>query len=317
MAITTATGLEIDQNVAADFIPIVWSDDVLDAMQFEMVLETLVTTKYENELTVGQTIKIPHVSNLLHQSGAAGTILGSGANTTYTYPINFQAVKQTSDTITVDQFYYSSILVNRTVANLAKYDLRKLYTDKMGYALQRGIETYIAALFSGFSSSVGTLGSALTDANIRTAWSLLGAAGYYDDCAWVFSPQSASDLFGIDRYANTQYIPGQRTIERAQLPTLYGFPAVMSNLLTVDGTSGGHYNAVFNKTAIALVRQTKPTTEVQYRIEWNGDAVLSYVYFTAKEMGNPKEAPLSGTGAGSTEGATNYGDQAGVVVLGR
>ncbi|MGH8325035.1 MAG: hypothetical protein ACRETD_14760, partial [Steroidobacteraceae bacterium] len=225
--------------------------------------------------------------------------------------IVYEAITQTNQQITISTYQYAAALLNAVVQAQSKYNDRKALADKMGYALVRGMETTVSALFNaGFSQTVGTYGGDTDDSTVRRAWQYIADAGFADDgdCSFVFSPGATASLFGQDRFASKDFVDGN-AIEKAQLPAMYGFTAYRSNLLN-SPNSGQHDSALFHRSAVILVRQVKPTAKTQYRIEYNADAMLMYDLYASAVAQQPNEAPTTASGgAGSSETETigNYG----------
>lgn len=288
---------EITSTTHAAFLPTIWSDDTQDALEFKTLLAELVTTKFESEMTVGRTIEIPHRSNMTTQTKTEGV-----GNT-----VVFEAITQTNQDITVSTYEYAACLLNKVVQAQSKYADRSALSKKMGYSLARGMEVSLAALAQNFSQTVGTYGADTDDSLLRRAWQYLADAGFVDednDCAWVFSPGAKQSLFGQDRFVSNDF-QSKRTIETAQLPNLYGFPAFHSNLLRSPATSQ-HDNFALHKSAAILIRQVKPTVEAQYRIEYNADAMLVWDLYTTAEAEQPAETP----------GSESLGDSGAVLIKG-
>lgn len=295
MALTT---LEITSTTHAAFLPEVWSDDTQDAVEFKEVLSKLVNSDHESEMRMGRILHIPHRSNMATQTKTEGI-----SNT-----VVFNVITQTNQDVTVSTYEYAACLLNAVVQAQSKYNDRKALADKMGYALVRGMEVSIAALFQNFSQAVGTYGGSTDDSVVRSAWRQLADAGFVEDtsdvvpdCAFVFSPGAEETLFGQDRYVSREFQSGKSAIESARLPSLYGIPTHRSNLLR-SPAAGQHDNAVFDRSAVILIRQVKPTTKAQYRIEYNADAFLIFDLYAVAEAEQPDEAPTTASGgAGSSE----------------
>lgn len=303
MAVTPG-GAEITTTVHAAFLPEVWASDTQDAIMFKEVLAKLVNTDYEVEVAnLGRVLHIPHRSNLATQTKTEGL----------TNAIDFNAVTQTNQDITISTYEYSAVLLNAVVQVQSNYNDRRALAERMGYALMRGMEVSIANLFQNFSQAVGTYGADTADADIRRAWQYLADAGFYEGASWVFSPGATQALFGVDRYASRDFVE-KSAIENARLPQLYGFPAFVCNLLRAPA-AGQHDNALIHRSAIILIRQQKPTAKEQYRIEWNADALLIYDLYAAVEAEQPTETPLAqSAGTPATEVLS---DQGGVLIRGR
>ena len=300
------TTLEITSTTHAAFLPDVWADDTQDAVEFKEVLSMLVNSSHEAEMSMGRILHIPHRSNMFAQTKT------EGIGTTIVYNV----ITQTDQSITVSTYEYAACLLNAVVQAQSKYNDRKALADKMGYALVRGMEVSISALFQFFSQGVGNYGGSTDDSIIRNAWRLLADAGFVADssnvdvsCAWVFSPGAEETLFGQDRFVSREFQSGKSAIETARLPSLYGIPTYRSNLLR-SPSAGQHDNAVFDKSAVILIRQVKPTPKTQYRIEYNADAFLIYDLYVAAEAEQPQEAATdasAGTGSSELEALSDEG----------
>jgi hypothetical protein len=304
MAITT---LEITSTTHAAFLPDVWADDTQDAIEFKEVLSKLCNTSYESQMSVGRVLHIPHYSNSAAQSKTEGI-----SNT-----IAYQANTQTNQDVTVSTYQYSAFLLNAVVQAQSKYNDRAALAGKAGYALMRGMEVSISALFDNFSQATGTYGGDVDDSVLRTAWQYLADAGYYDSASWVFSPGAAQSLFAQDRVSSKDFAAGSKSaFETAVLPNLYSHPAYVSNLL-YSPASGQHANALFHKSALILIRQVKPTVKSQFRIEYNADAMLVFDLYTVAESEQPTEAPIDDSSGAGSSGLEVLSDQHGVFIRGR
>lgn len=310
----TISTQEITHFTHAAFIPDIWADDTQDALEFKTLIAELVTTKFENDMTVGRILHIPHRSNMATQTKTEGI----------TNTVTFQAITQTNQDITVSTYEYAACLLNKVVQAQSKYADRQALSGKMGYALARGMEVTLAALAQNFSQTVGTYGADTDDSQLRRAWQYVADAGFVDednDCAWVFSPGAKQSLFGQDRFVSADF-QTKRTIETAQLPNLYGFPAYHSQLLR-SPASGQHDNFMLHRSAAILIRQVKPTAEAQYRIEYNADAMLIWDLYNASEAEQPSETPpTDNTATGDTGGSTGtstetLGDSGAVLIKGQ
>lgn len=63
----------------------------------------------------------------------------------------------------------------------------------------------------------------------------------------------------------------------------------------VEGTNAaGHDNAMFHRSAIALVRQISPTTVSQFDIDYLAQKVVSYELFGTQEMRDTSGVWLQG-----------------------
>ena len=282
----SVTDREMTSTSHLAFLPTIWADDVRDAIEYEEVVSKLVNTQYEDEMSVGRTLRIPIDSNYNTQSkteGVSSTITfqsyaGAGGDGT-----SFQDV-------TVSVYEYAAALLNAVVAVQSKTDQRQRISHKLGYSLMRGVEVTIAALPQSFSQIVGTLGADPTDANIRRSWQYLRDAGVSRNASWWFGPAAVSALFANDKYTSKDFISGKSAIESAQLPDLYNFPVYVSNLLRAPATSQTEC-ALVHREAIIMIRQIKPTVREQFLIRNIADGLVAYNLYNAVEAVWSAEAP--------------------------
>lgn len=108
--ITTAT--------ATEFIPEVWSREIIRAAERALVMAPLVKRYDADVSNKGDTIHIPEISNLTTNAKAAST------------EVTLQTVSESSQTISIDQHRETSFLVEDIVETQSQYDLLSEYTSK-------------------------------------------------------------------------------------------------------------------------------------------------------------------------------------------
>jgi hypothetical protein len=277
------TDREMTSTTHTEFLPTVWADDTRDAIEFEEVLSQLVDTHFEAQLTVGRTLSIPLRANLDTQTKTEGV-----SNT-----ITFQSVPGSASNnqdITVSTYQYAASLLNAVVAAQSNYDERQRISHSMGYALMRGIEVSISALFASFSQITGTLGADLDDAILRRSWQYLRDAGITTGANWIFGPAAVASLFGNDKFTSKDFINGKSAIESAELPALFSYPVFVSNLLNAPA-AGQTQCTLMHREAVILLRQIKPTVRESYLIRNNADGLLAFDLYNASEAVWVAEAP--------------------------
>lgn len=288
------TDREMTSDTHTEFLPTVWSDDTRDAIEFEEVLSKLVDTHYESQLSVGRILEIPLRANMNTQTkteGVSNTItfqsqVGSaGTGTPGTTPLNAQLV-------TVSTYEYAAALLNAVVAVQSKYDERQRLAHAMGYALMRGVEVSIAALFQSFSQITGTLGADLDDAILRRSWQYLRDAGVTRGANWIFGPAAVASLFGNNKFTSKDFISGKSAIESAELPPLFSYPVFVSNLLRAPA-AGQTECALLHREAVLLIRQIKPTVRQDYLIRNNADGLIAFDLYNTSEAIWVSEAPAT------------------------
>lgn len=289
------TDREMETGSHPDFAPTVWADDTQDALEFEMVLPTLVNTSYESQMSLGRILRIPIRGNLDTQTKTEG-ISGTSNDIVFQAPVGTSTEygvgtsPATHQDVTISTYEYAAQLLNSVLAVQSNYDERTRTAHALGYALARGVEVTIAALLGSFSQIVGTLGADPDDAILRRAWQYLADVGIQENATFVLNPSAIAALFGSDKFTSGDFV-GKKVIESATLPMIYGYGVVRSNLLTASGT--GTNCALIHKNAIILIRQIQPTVREQFLIRKIADGIVAYNLYAAEEAAWSAEAPTA------------------------
>lgn len=277
----------ITVTTAANFIPEIWSTEILEAYVAELVFGALVDRKFEAE--VKQKGDIIHVPNL-----AAMTV----AQKTAGNAVSFTATTESKTDITVDQDWVVAFRIDNIAEVQAQNNLRQMYTTRAGKDLAVKIDSTVAALVDDFAQTQGTLALDVTDDNLLRAVQYLDDANApRDDRAWVISPATLMTLMKIDKFVKLDYVnpAGKGTaVEKAMLNyPIYGAGVYVSTNVEGDNTNG-HDNGYFQKEAIALVMQQEPKTFSQFMIEYVADAVVVEAIWGVAEMRDTSGVWLKG-----------------------
>jgi hypothetical protein len=271
-----ATGASefVDQTIANGiFSPDIWSKQVLRATESNLVIARSVNRGYEDDASVGKTVKVASIGNLAARAKAENTA------------ITYETVAETATTITLNIWSYAAFGIEDIVKVQAQVEVQSEYQRKLGYALARDIDTKLAADFAGFSQVVGTLGTAASDANVLAAIKLLDDADVpQDDRYFIMTPAEKVSKLALDRWSNALYIgTGQYPTRTGMLGDMYGLNlAVTTNL--VKPAAGQANNAIFHRDALALVVQRTPKTHVFYDIDFFSWKLASEVIYGHQEM---------------------------------
>ena len=255
------------------FSPDIWSRQVLRATEANLVIARSVNRGFEDDASVGKTVKVASIGNLAARAKAENTA------------ITYETVAETATTITLNIWSYAAVGIEDIVKVQAIVDVQNEYQRKLGYALAKDIDTKLATDFAGFSQSVGTLGTAVSDANVLAAIKLLDDADVpQDDRYFIMSPAEKVAKLALDRWSNALYIgTGQYPTRTGMLGDMYGLNlAVTTNLVKPAG--GQANNAIFHRDALALVVQRTPKTHVFYDIDFFSWKLASEVIYGHQEM---------------------------------
>lgn len=270
---------EVTTTTAAAFLKEVWTKETIDAIQHAQVLRPTVRPWPEADLRSSRTIHIPHTSNLSASTKTEGT------------DVTFEAITQTNQDITVSTWRYAAFEVNSLVQTQSQYDLIQKYSQKVGYALARGIETDLSALPDNLSTSVGTFGVELTEDDWNTIVTNLDNNSAPDErFAWL-SPAAVAAVRKIDKFVSSDFVggPNATASQTANVGGILGLQLVKSNLLE-SPSAGQHDCCAFARPQFILAMQKEPALETDRIIESLTDAVVGHGIHAVAEAEIPAEA---------------------------
>lgn len=260
----------------AVYRPNIWAKELLRAREKKLVLVPLVKHYDRDIASFGQTVEIPNLSNLTANAKAANT------------QVTLQAPTETKQTLTIDQHYESSFVVEDFADIQSMYDMAQEYTEKAGYAIAEKMDSTLAtAMTSGFTQTVGAFGTPLADSAILTAIQYLDdAKAPTDDRNFVVTPQGKRELLSIDKYIRYDAIGvgGEaNSIRSGQIGEIYGVKVWMSqNLVFVAGSPNQNNHLLFHKEAAAIAVQKNIATEHQRKTEYLGDLYVASALWGVK-----------------------------------
>jgi hypothetical protein len=242
-------------------------------MEAKLVLAKLVR-RFDAEMKYGDILHIPNVAEIAVRTKAASTAI--------TYDTTTEGVSD----ITINKHQYVAQLIEDIAEIQSKPDLIKIYTQAQGYELARAVDSSIAALATGFSQTVGTAGSAITDASILSAIAYLDNANApEDDRHFVINPNGKKQIMAIDRFSLWTNVGGTSPIRTGDFGEIYGIPVhVTTNVNVTDITVDVTNNMLFHRDAIGLAMQKDISTETQRVIDHLATAVVTSVLYGVAEI---------------------------------
>ena len=287
--------------IANNFIPELWSDEVIGAYKSNLVVANLVT-KLSHKGKKGDTIYIP--------VPARGSASAKAANT----QVTLSAATNTAVTVSINKHYEYSKLIEDIAEVQALASMRKFYTDDAGYALAKQVDTDLFALSEGFQGgTVGGTGAAsyetavkgsdgttaytgnssnaadITDAGIRRMILTLDDADVpMDSRVMVVPPICANDMLGINRFTEQQFIGSGDAIRTGKIGQIYGVDVfISSNCPSAAGNSGAdRVGTLMHKDALVLAEQVGVRSQTQYKQEYLGDLFTSDTIYGVAELRN-------------------------------
>lgn len=291
-AVTTTT--------ANEFIPEVWSLEVLAAYRKRLVMAELVTV-INHVGQKGDNINIPVPTR--------GTATAKAEAT----PVSIISFSDSTVQLTIDQHaHYGRLLENRTELQ-ALASLRGFFTRDAGYAIAKFTDDYLHDLAATWNSGtaysgavIGSDGStaydssaslntgngaALTDAGIRRVIQTLDDSDVPPmDRYLVVPPVEKNNLLGVIdgsslRYTRQDTTGNGEAFRTGLVADVYGVEVYVSSnceSIVADDTSTPYRVALmFQKEAVALAEQLKPRVRMQEKLEHLGDLIVADSLFGA------------------------------------
>ena len=289
---------QVTVTTAANFIPEIWSDEIVAAYKRSLVAANLIK-KMNFKGKKGDTVHIP--------APTRGSASAKAANSQVTLIAATEGERQ----ISINQHWEYSRLIEDIVEAQALSSLRQFYTDDAGYALGLQVDTSIIRLgrgvqggggtaaysgaFSGadgttaYNAGANTGSGALTDAAIRRSIQRLDDQDVPMDGRFLIVPPSTRNtLMGINRFTEQAFVGetgASNTIRNGEIGNVYGIPVfVTSNADTTSGTTPTRICLLAHKDFGVLVEQVGVRTQTQYKQEYLGTLFTADVLYGVGEL---------------------------------
>ncbi len=267
----------------ANFIPEIWSDEVIGVYKNAIVAAPLVK-KMPFKGKKGDTVHVPKPGR--------GTGNAKAANTEVTLNVDTAGELQ----ILIDQHFEYSRVIEDIAEIQSLAGARAFYTDDAGYALAKLVDTAILANAATFQSgtayskavdgAVGSVdwlpgangntgnGADLTDVGIRRIIQTLDDLDVpADQRNLLINPGQKNILLGINRFNSSDYTT-QAGVKSGTFGEVYGVPVITTtNLATVvatDAVTNYKVCVMMHRDAIVHAEQMAIRTQTQYKQEFLG-----------------------------------------------
>ena len=279
-------------TTAATFIPEVWSDEIVAAYKKNLVAANLIK-KMNFKGKKGDTVHIP--------APTRGDASAKAANT----QVTLIAATESEKTVSINQHWEYSRLIEDIVEAQALASLRQFYTDDAGYALAKKVDSTLiqlgrkanggdgtAAYTGAYSGADGTTAytgtaGALTDAAIRRSIQRLDDNDVPMDGRFLIVPPSTRNtLMGIARFTEQAFVGesgASNTIRNGEIGNVYGIPVFVTTNADA-ATDGDRICLLAHKDFAVLVEQMGVRTQTQYKQEYLGTLFTADVLFGADEL---------------------------------
>jgi N4-gp56 family major capsid protein len=286
----------------ANFIPELWSDEVIATYEQNLVIADKVR-KMSMKGKKGDTIHVP----IPARAEPGETYTGPSEKAPET------AVTLIVDTagelmIEIDQHFEYSRMIEDFAEVQSLPSARRFYTEDAGYALSRHVDTDLGILASGWGNNDRTVLNTPTgwthDQNIRAMGKTLdthepfvinqsSATDTFNDATFryalqllddqdvpmssrclIICPSAVNDIRGIDRYNSVDFV-NNKGVANGEIGNIYGVPVYVSTNVPVietatQNTSGAFAtrgNMLFHKDAIVLAEQVGVRSQTDYQLE--------------------------------------------------
>lgn len=284
-------------TTAANFIPELWSDEVIAGYKKNLVLGGLVT-KINHAGKKGDAINIP--------KPVRGSATAKAANTQVTLQGDTHGTVQVS----INKHYEYSVLMEDITEVQALQSLRRFYTDDAGYALATQVDTDLFTLAEGLQGgTVGGTGASLyekaviggdgttlytgnssnasdiTDAGIRAMILKLDNADVPSDNRFmVIPPIAANDMLGINRFTEQQFIGNGEAIKTGKIGSIYGMDVYVSSNCPSINSDAQRVGVMMHKDALCFAEQMGVRSQTQYKQEYLGDLFTADTLYGVAEL---------------------------------
>ena len=266
----------ITTTTAANFIPELWRDAILDYAERKFVLRNQVLDFSSMLSGGGDILHIPKVTEETAAAKSAGSAVTYSANT------------DGKIDLTVNQHHYEAKKIEDIVKVQESADLFNAYAKSMGYALAKKVENYLAVdILQSATANDVTLAAdnTATTALIRSGLQKLLDAGYdytdgetylYGSPAFYMSVLSLGDFTEAQKRGD-----GANPNVSGNVIQAYGMSVFPSTDWDDDGGTGDESATIFNKNGVYFAQQVAPRVQSQYDIDHLATSVVADVLFGA------------------------------------
>jgi N4-gp56 family major capsid protein len=302
MATTFAGTNAVTTTSAANFIPEIWSDEIVAAYKKNLVMANLVK-KMNFRGKKGDTVHIPAPAR-----GSASAKVA--ANT-----VTLIAESNSEIQVAITNHYEYSRLIEDIVEAQALSSLRGFYTEDAGYALAKQVDSSLIQLGRGANAGnaanqqyagglIGSTGAAYTysssnaaaiaDQGIRKAIQVLDDNDVpMDGRSLVVPPVARNSMLGIARFTEQAYRGNGNTLVNGEFGDIYGVKVYVStNCDTTAAATPDKVALLFQRDFAVLVEQLGVRTQTQYKQEFLANLLTADTLYGVAEMRDKNCVPL-------------------------
>lgn len=240
---------------SGEVIDEVWAKEILENRRNRLVMEQLVNHDYEGQIkNHGDTVHIISLPDLVAQDIVPGT------------EMTVTPIDPTEQLLVIDQYKGVPAEVQDMLAKQSTYELRRPFTEKIGFALADAIDKYLIGLAVAGAGTTMTAVAALNKNALVDAHAVLDANNVpTDGRALVINGVGKADL-RKDSDMTWAERQGSGNISGAGYAgTIYDTPVYVTNQITKINTNANWAFILFHKSALTAAVQIEPEVESQRR----------------------------------------------------
>jgi len=255
-----ATNITATMAAYGQFIPEIFSKEIIVARENNLVLANLVD-RYDSDVkNAGDVIRIPNLSSITATYKVENVDAAQSATT------------ETASSITINKHAVVRVTIEDMAAIQSHIDLRQKYTTQMGKSIAKITDTDIRALYSGLAQTVGAGATssdlALSKTYILEAVRKLNSKNApFEDRSFIVESYGYRDLLNTDdfvRYDAVGQAGDKNATISAKIGRLYGVDVYQTE--QVYTFSSVAYAMLFHKSAFGLAVQKAMRVQAQYDV---------------------------------------------------
>jgi hypothetical protein len=226
-------------TTAANFIPELWGPMVIKATEANLTFQKLTWDWSDPVKGKGDTIHAPAVSNVTTNTKSANTA------------VTLSAPTEAMTNLSINVHNHAAFLLEDIAKIQASFNLVSLYTEKLGYAIAKQLDTDIGANVASFNQAVGDAGVDIGD----------------------------EQILKIDKFFRADYRGDGRSqiLVNGEFGEIYGSRAYVSS--NVASSGGERLNTLMHRDAICQAVQLGPQTQGDYILEYLGYLVVTQIIY--------------------------------------
>lgn len=240
---------------SGEVIDEVWAKEILENRRNRLVMEQLVNHDYEGQIkNHGDTVHIISLPDLVAQNIVPGT------------EMTVTPIDPSEQLLVIDQYMGTPAEIQDMLAKQSTYELRRPFTEKIGFSLADAIDKYLIGLAVAGAGTTMTPVAALNKNALVDAHAILDANNVpTDGRALVINGVGKADL-RKDSDMTWAERQGSGNISGAGYAgTIYDTPVYVTNQITKINTNANWAFILFHKSALTAAVQIEPEVESQRR----------------------------------------------------